>query len=193
MRKLLCFLLVVLFNTSNASDKLDEPYLIRRAYLDTLGVIPTTQEIEWYCVYNRNGYNLAIDWLLASEKYNWILPRHYSRILLLSSEYRELSKMKLTKDQVYKNLLYVTGGDIINITENSIKEASIKLINNAVLSSSNEGEVIDYMCESLMSRSSNLEEINKLNKIVKESTKNEDDMWMDVLQEIMELEDVNSK
>jgi hypothetical protein len=186
-------LLVVLFNTSNASDKLDEPYLIRRAYLDTLGVIPTTQEIEWYCVYNRNGYNLAIDWLLASEKYNWILPRHYSRILLLSSEYRELSKMKLTKDQVYKNLLYVTGGDIINITENSIKEASIKLINNAVLSSSNEGEVIDYMCESLMSRSSNLEEINKLNKIVKESTKNEDDMWMDVLQEIMELEDVNSK
>jgi hypothetical protein len=193
VRKLLCFLLVFLFNTSNASDKLDEPYLIRRAYLDALGVIPTIQEIEWYCVYNKNGYSLAIDWILACEKYNWTLPKDYSRIILLSSEYKELSKMKLTKDQVHKNLLYVTGGDVNNITEKSTKEASLKLIKTAIASSNSEGEAIDYMCESLMSRSTNLEEINKLNKILKESTKNEDDMWMDVLQEIMELEDVNSK
>lgn len=192
MRKLLCFLLVVLLNTSKASDKLAEPYLIRRAYLDVLGVVPTIQEIEWYCVYNENGYNLAIDWLLECKKQNWVVPTEYSRIMLLSSEYKNSPKQKIPKQQVYKNLLYVTGSTL-KITEDTIKNASKKLIEHAVSASNNEGEIIDYLCESLMSRSSNLEENNKLTKIIKESNKNEDDMWMDVLDEILTLEDVNSK
>ena len=191
MRKLICFLLALFLNIKevNASDN---PYLIRRAYIDVLGVVPTSQEIEWYCVYNTNGYTLAIDWLLACEKHKWNIPNEYSRIFLLSSEYKNSPKMRIPKQQVYKNLLYVTGSPLVVSTEN-VKKASLKLVENAIACGSNETEVIDYMCDALMSRASNLKENDKLSKIVKESPKKEEDMWMDVLNEIMSLEDVNSK
>ena len=170
----------------------NESYLIRRAYIDVLGIVPTTQEVEWYCVYNTNGYKLAVDWLLECNKHKWILPKEYSRILLLSSEYKNLPKMKIPKEQVYKNLLYVTGSPLVINTEN-IKKASEKLIENAIASSNGDSEVIDYMCDALMSRTSNLEEANKLTSVIKNSSKPENETWMNVLEEILELEDVNCK
>jgi hypothetical protein len=191
VRKLICFLLALFLNVKEVTAS-DNPYIIRRAYIDVLGVVPTSQEIEWYCVYNTNGYTLAIDWLLACEKHKWIIPNEYSRIFLLSSEYKNSPKMRIPKQQVYKNLLYVTGTPLVVSTEN-VKKASIKLVEHAIACSNGETEIIDYMCDALMSRGSNLDENNRLSKIVRESSKEEMDTWMDVLGEILELEDVNCK
>ena len=193
MRKLFHFLLVCLFIlTSKVNAKDNDSFIIRRAYLDVLGVVPTVEEIEWYCVYNTNGYSLAIDWLLTCEKHKWIIPNEYSRIFLLSNEYKTSPKMRMHKQQVYKNLLYVTGSQM-TVTSENVQKASVKLIESAIACSNGDTEIIDYMCESMMSRSSNLEETNKLSKIVKDSSKSEIDTWMDVLVEILELEDVNCK
>jgi hypothetical protein len=191
VRKLICFLLALFLNLKEVTAS-DDPYVIRRAYIDVLGVVPTSQEIEWYCVYNTNGYTLAIDWLMTCDKQKWIIPKEYSRIFLLSTEYKNSPKMRIPKQQVYKNLLYVTGSEMVVSPEN-VKKASIRLVENAIACSNGDGEIIDYMCESMMSRSSNLEEINKLSKIVRDSPKPEMDTWMDVLGEILELEDVNCK
>ena len=193
MRKLFYFLLVCLFSlTSKVTAKDNDSFVIRRAYLDVLGFVPTIEEIEWYCVYNTNGYTLAIDWLLTCEKHKWIIPKEYSRILLLSNEYKTSPKMRMPKQQVYKNLLYVTGSQM-TVTPENVQKASVRLIESAIACSNGDTEIIDYMCESMMSRSSNLEENNKLSKIVKDSSKPEMDTWMDVLGEILELEDVNCK
>jgi hypothetical protein len=178
--------------TSKVNAKDNDSFIIRRAYLDVLGVVPTVEEIEWYCVYNTNGYSLAIDWLLTCEKHKWIIPNEYSRIFLLSNEYKTSPKMRMHKQQVYKNLLYVTGSQM-TVTSENVQKASVKLIESAIACSNGDTEIIDYMCESMMSRSSNLEETNKLSKIVKDSSKSEIDTWMDVLVEILELEDVNCK
>jgi hypothetical protein len=56
-----------------------------------------------------------------------------------------------------------------------------------------ETEIMDYMANSLMCRSTNLEENNILSKIIKESRKNENDTWLDVLNAILEFEDVKTK
>ena len=192
VRKLIYFLLVFVFLSQGVTAKDNDSFIIRRAYLDVLGVVPTIEEIEWYCVYNTNGYTLAIDWLLTCEKHKWIIPKECSRILLLSSEYKNSPKMRIPKQQVYKNLLYVTGSEMVVSPEN-VKKASLKLVESAIACGNGDTEIIDYMCESMMSRSSNLEENNKLSKIVKDSSKPEKDTWMDVLREILELEDVNCK
>lgn len=181
-----------MYSPIKVSANTKEPYLIRRAYIDVLGIVPTTQEIEWYCVYNTNGYALAIDWLLACDKHKWNIPNEYSRIFLLSSEYKNSPKMRIPKQQVYKNLLYVTGSPMEVSTEN-LQKASVKLVESAIACSNGETEIIDYMCDALMSRGSNLDENDKLSKLVRNSPKPEMDTWIDVLAEILELEDVNCK
>jgi hypothetical protein len=46
VRKLICFLLAIFFlNLKEVTDS-DDPYIIRRAYIDVLGVVLTSQEIE---------------------------------------------------------------------------------------------------------------------------------------------------
>lgn len=174
----------------NAKD--NDALLIRRAYLDTIGIVPTSQEIEWYCVYNNNGYEVALDWLIKHHEYGRHSHVIYTKEYLMSKEYKNAPKAKIGKKQVYKNLLYVTGTNE-ELSLDSISKALSRLIQYAIASSNGDTEVIDYMCEALMSRSSNLEEINKLTKIIKDSKKNEFDTWIDVLNEILTFEDVNSK
>lgn len=191
MRKLFCFFLVLLVLSKEVTAREDESFLIKRVYLDTIGIIPTQEEIEWYCVYNTNGYELAVNWVIASKKYKWNIPREYAKEILLSTEYKTFPKRKITKEQVYLNLLFVTGKQL-SLTHESIRLASLSLINNAIICSNGESEIIDYMANCLMCRTTNLEEINRLLKIYKGSSKTETEAWMDVLNEILELEDVNS-
>ena len=192
VRKLICFLLALLMISMKVNAKDNDALLIRRAYLDTIGIVPTSQEIEWYCVYNNNGYEVALDWLIKHHEYGRHSHVIYTKEYLMSKEYKNAPKAKIGKKQVYKNLLYVTGTNE-ELSLDSISKALSRLIQYAIASSNGDTEVIDYMCEALMSRSSNLEEINKLTKIIKDSKKNEFDTWIDVLNEILTFEDVNSK
>ena len=193
MRKFICFFLACSFlvtNKVNANE--DESFFIKRAYLDTIEKIPTIEEIEWYLVYNTEGYKLAVDWLVQNKDYKWNIPKEYAKILLLSKDYHNLPKMLLDKLQVRKNLLYVVGMDQEPTVEN-VEIAKLSLIKMAIECGGTETEIMDYMANSLMCRSTNLEENNILSKIIKESRKNENDTWLDVLNAILEFEDVKTK
>jgi hypothetical protein len=193
VRKFICFFLACSFlvtNKVNANE--DESFYIKRAYLDTIEKIPTIEEIEWYLVYNTEGYKLAVDWLVQNKDYKWNIPKEYAKILLLSKDYHNLPKMLLDKLQVRKNLLYVVGMDQEPTIEN-VEIAKLSLIKMAIECGGTETEIMDYMANSLMCRSTNLEENNILSKIIKESRKNENDTWLDVLNAILEFEDVKTK
>ena len=193
MRKFICFFLacsLLITNKINANE--DESFFIKRAYLDTIEKIPTIEEIEWYLVYNTEGYKLAVDWLVQNKDYKWNIPKEYAKILLLSKDYHNLPKMLLDKLQVRKNLLYVVGMDQEPTIEN-VEIAKLSLIKMAIECGGTETEIMDYMANSLMCRSTNLEENNILSKIIKESRKNENDTWLDVLNAILEFEDVKTK
>ncbi len=193
VRKFICFLLACSFlivNKINAGE--DSSFLIKRAYLDVIQKIPTREEIEWYLVYNKNGYKLAVDWLITNKQYKWNIPKEYAKILLLSTDYKQLPKTPLDRKQVRKNLLYVVGMDEEPTVEN-VEIAKLSLIKMAIESGGSEGEIIDYMANSLMCRATNIEESNKLNKIIRESSKKEEDTWLDVLNTILEFEDVKTK
>lgn len=178
--------------TSKVTAKDYDSFMIRRAFIDVISVVPTLEELDWYMVYNTNGYEMAIDWLMNHKDYGCFGHVVYTKEYLMSNQYKHAKKSKIEKTQVYKNLIYVTGSKM-EITPENIRSASLKLIKNVVACRSSDTDIIDYMCESLMGRTSNLEEINKLTKLVKNSKKNETQTWLDVLDEILELEDVNSK
>ncbi len=193
MRKFICFFLACSFliiNKINANE--DESFLIKRAYLDTIEKIPTQSEIEWYLVYNKNGYELAVDWLIMNKNYKWNIPKEYAKILLLSKDYLHLPKMLLNQLQIRKNLLYVVGMNQEPTIEN-VEVAKLSLVKMAIESGGSETEIMDYMANSLMCRSTNLEENNALSKIIRESSKNENDTWSEVLNAILEFEDVKTK
>jgi hypothetical protein len=59
--------------------------------------------------------------------------------------------------------------------------------------SNSETEAIDYICTSLMSRNSNLEEINILNKMLRNSSKSEEETWLNIVNTILNFEDVRTK
>lgn len=193
VRKFICFFLACSFlvlNKINAAE--DVSFIIKRAYLDIIEVIPTQTEIEWYLVYNKNGYEIAVDWLLTNKKYKWNIPKEYAKILLLSKEYQHLPKMLLNQLQIRKNLLYVVGMDQEPTIEN-VEIAKLSLVKMAIESGGTETEIMDYMANSLMCRSTNLEENNIISKIIRESSKNENDTWLEVLNTILQFEDVKTK
>ena len=69
MRKLIFLALAFLFVlTGKITAKEDSSFLIRRVYLDVIGVLPTTEEIDSYCVYNTNSYSMAVDFVLQNKK-----------------------------------------------------------------------------------------------------------------------------
>lgn len=193
MRNLLFLVIGVLtyVNTVFADDSL----LIRRAYLDVLGVVPTITEIEWYCVYSNNGYELAVDWLLSNDNYKLDIPKDQAKKYLLSEEYRNLKKRKLTEEELNKILIYISGYKNIPTTSENVKLASIRLVTDALNPEIQNYTPMDYLANNLMSRSLTVKEENDLNKILREAekTNNELDSWLIVLNNILQLEDVKTK
>lgn len=173
----------------------DESFLIRRAYIDVIGVVPTAEEIDWYCVYSRNGYEMAVDWLLKHPNYSWDhVSKEQAKKILLSEEYKSFRKMPLSKDKLNKIILYIVGSSE-KITDDSVKNASLKLIEEAKNSSNNDLEAIDYIAYKLMSRVTNMDEANYLNKFLKEKLKikSEKEAWLDVFDQILHLQDVRNR
>lgn len=159
----------------------DESYLIRRAYLDVLGVLPTMEEISWYCEYNRDSYRIAVDWLVSKTHEDVRI-----RLWLLSKQYREKAKEPLGIKQLEKNICYLSGVEYKDDFEylNKIKQLFILL---AKQTGNSDLEVIDIMCSQLMSRVTGVEEANRLLGVLKQSD------WSAVLAAILELDDVKHK
>ena len=176
------FLVVIFFCSLMPNNASEESSLIRRVYIDSIGVVPTIEEIDWYLVYNSNGYQLAVASLVNNPKYN----NKFSKDFLLSEEYKNLPKKLFSYEQLIKNIMFLVGMDInTSQTTENITIAKTKLINNAILCSDGDSQTIDYICNSLMCRDANIVEANYLLKYLKVY-----DNWMNVLDEILKFEDV---
>lgn len=196
MRKLFFLVLSLIITfTSGVLANDNTSTLIRKAYIDVIGIPPTIEEIDWYVVYNKDrSYELAVDYVINNPKCKWNISKELAKLLLLSKDYKDQPKASLLPEQIIKNLFYITGMDMnISYTEENKKIACYKLIQNAILCSDGETETIDYLANSLMCRGTNLEEINYLSKLIKNSTKSEEETWYDVLMQIMKFPEVNTK
>jgi hypothetical protein len=194
MRRLLTLCIICIFLIGGAFAKEDESYLIRRAYIDVLGVVPTAEEIDWFCVYNNNSYHLAIEWILQHPSYKWDEIKGDARTYLHSNLYKTLKKMPISKKRMDDIILYVAG-DTHGATEENVQKSKKKIINNAINSSSDDLEAIDYICYRLMSRVTHLDEANYLVQKFKEFRKTaaEEEAWLMLFNEIMLLEDVRCR
>lgn len=166
----------------------DDSYIIRRAYIHILGIVPTEEEIDWYCIYNKNSYELAIKWLVS--KNNIFQEKELPRELFLTK-----NKILLSKPELNKIILYVSGDYDKQDTEQNIRNASLKIISNSKLTALNDLDAIDSIANKLMCRSTNISEANfllsKLNFFLK--NQNENEAWLKIFNEILNLEDVKNK
>ena len=92
--------------------------------------------------------------------------------------------------------MFVTGYFKHVYNEDNVKKARLSLVQIASdpeLQSNY--DTVDYMANCLMSRSTNLEEANKLAKIFREESKQKSEIesWMKVLEELLTFEDVKTK
>lgn len=167
--------------------------LIRRAYIDISGHVPTVEEIDWYCVYHQNNsYELAVDTLLSREWILWKQPKHQIKRMLMSPGYRD---QQFVPVDMRPQIIYIVGMGDVEPTPANVKLAKRKLIEFALMSSNNSDEVIDYMCNALMSRPSNLQEANMLSFKFSQASQilGDDVAWMEVLEDILQLDDVKNK
>lgn len=170
-------------------EQLREIKLIRRAYLDVAGVGPIPEEIEWFVVYNDKGYELAIDYLFT--KYDTKLIKDY----LLSDEYKNQKDRLLTVEELNWMIMYAVGMKRRAATEKEVYVAKQKLIEMALKCSDSADDAIDYICNALMSRSSNVQENNMLSHKFKDACAlgDEERAWILIVNEIMKLPDVCHK
>jgi hypothetical protein len=168
----------------------DESYIIRRVYLDVLGVVPLPHEIDWYCVYNDNGYSLAVE---------WVLSRHMSvddiRKTLVSHNYKKFKKMPLSREQLNKQLCYIAGEEYSGDYA-SVIQARGKLIKYALEATDSDVDALDYLAYQLMSRVTTMAEANYLKSKLKDyklSAKTEKLAWENVLDELLNFEDVRNR
>lgn len=195
MRTLLFLVLALTIASSGVClGKSDDIRLIRRAYIDITGYIPTTAEIEWYTVYNTDSYNTAVEYLLT--KYTGSLPVVLVKNLLLSKEYANFPLRSLTSSHVDKQLLYVTGMFRQGYTREDIHHAKLQLIEWATESTFSDVDAIDFMCQELLNRESHTQEANGFIKILntaRETHKNQGEQWLCVLEEILRSPDMTLK
>jgi len=188
MKKVIILYIYFFIYCSELSFAKDDSYIIRRAYIHILGIVPTEEEIDWYCIYNKNGYELAIKWLIS--KNNKFEEKKLSRKLFSTN-----SRILLSKDELNKIILYISGDYDKQITEQNIRDASLKIISNSKLTALNDLDVIDNITNKLMCRSTNISEANfllrKLNYYL--INKNENEAWLEIFNEILNLEDVKNK
>jgi hypothetical protein len=178
----------------------DESYIIRRIYLDVLGVVPLPHEIDWYCVYNDNGYNMAVEWVLARPRDRWTPGwDHMSvediRKTLTSQSYKNFKKMPLSREQLNRQLCYIAGEEYSGDYSRVIQARS-KLIKYALEATDSDVDAIDHLAYQLMSRVTTMTEANYLKgklKDYKATAKTEQLAWENLLDELLGFEDVRNR
>jgi hypothetical protein len=178
----------------------DDSYIIRRIYLDVLGVVPLPNEIDWYCVYNDNGYALAVEWVLSRPREKWTrgwqeMTVEDVRKTISSQKYKSFKKMPLSREQLNKQLCYLAGQEYSE-DYSCVTQARGKLIKYALESTDNDVEAIDYLAYQMMSRVTTTDEANYLNSRLKEykrANKSEHAAWENLLDELLGFEDVKNR
>ncbi len=189
MRKLFFLVLFLSFFSIRGISKEDDSRLIRRLYLDTIGLVPTIEEIEWYIVYNDNGYDLAVNYIINHPKNKLKIPSEEMSKLFNSKEYKNSKRLFLTKDEITNIIYYVSGCDKSKGLDYAKKRIALDASKYDT-----ELDVLDYMANLFMSRSTNLNEANHLLKVYRNTESLPvEKRWLLILEEILKLEDVRSK
>ncbi|MEI6872816.1 MAG: hypothetical protein WCL08_11090 [Verrucomicrobiota bacterium] len=166
---------------------------IRRAFLDVIELVPTPEEVDWYVVYNQNGYKMAVDYLIQH-----VHPEKVdsTREKLLNPDYPTPEEELLDKSVLEKNVIYLSGSWNSPFTPEVVESSKELLIRQALLASDDDpANTIDYLVNELTCRPATVEEANELLKIfTKVSLKaDEIDAWKTVLAHIFELHDCRFK
>ncbi|MEI6712949.1 MAG: hypothetical protein WCO60_04310 [Verrucomicrobiota bacterium] len=179
----------VLASDNDALHK--EIRLIRRAYLDVLQLLPTAEEIDWYVVYNQNGYFLAVEYLTRRDNSNGWKAED-----LLDSKYREQPDREIDQTVLEKNVIYLAGIGKGEATADLFESGAEKFILNALKASDeNTSNTIDYMITQLTCRPSTAEEENEMAKLFGKVSMKSDEMsaWKTVLIHILKMHDCKFK
>jgi hypothetical protein len=190
-----CLFLLCLMFSFAAPGPAEEPFqreirLIRRAFLDVTELLPSPEEMDWYVVYNRNGYALAAEYLAQKSRGAW------SRDHLLSSTYREAPDHLVPREILEKNVVYLAGLWRGEMSPALFEAGSAKFIKDALeIASENPSNAIDWMVSSMTCRPASAEEENELfgifNKVSIKATEME--ALKTVLLHILELRDCKYK
>jgi hypothetical protein len=185
------FILIIAGELYPSGNK-HESKLIRRLYLDAIGTIPTPEEIDWYCIYNKDAYQSALDYII-SFKPSKFTPRYRNK-----SKY-ELLEIFTRKDYFYPEVKRFNSSknieDMIRyasgIPDRNIEDCKNKFVRDSLVVSEDYIDAADYICMWLMSRNTNLEEANRLNAIAKKMKGEKSEKIMRaLLDEIVKFEDV---
>jgi len=203
MRRYFCILAVltlIFLSRLYPGQHEDYSYSIRRVYLDVLGIVPVPHEIDWYCIYNDNGYSLAVEWVLARPRELWVPGwEHMSvddmRKSLFSDVYRRFKKMPLSRVQLNRQICYLAG-ETYTGDYSQVIQSRKKLIQYALESTDNDVDAFDNLAYQLMSRVTTMLEANYLKERLKEyraSSKDEQANWQHILDEMLGFEDIKSR
>ena len=189
-------LTIIICSMLSCTALADDSRLIRRAYLDLTGKLPTIQEIEWLEIYTREPYKEAVQYLTEVLKKNYKhLSREDTKKHLTSLYYIFQPRKPISDLELRINLLYLAGMPQHEFSDDKIREAKLKLIKIATNPDIIDYDPIDYLANCLMSRSTTTEEANKLTKTFKHYSKylTEEQAWLVVLDELLKFEDVRTK
>lgn len=186
---------LVLWGLAQGEDDFHrEIRLIRRAFLDVTGFLPTREEVEWFTVYNTNGYQVAVEDLVSTRGgagRGWTVER------LNSEEYREAPSVELEPGVLERNVVYLAGlwkqGEY---QQEWFPAGREKLVRDALLVADDKvGGAIDYMVTLLACRPASASEENELvsvyNKVILKS--DEKAAWETVLLHVFQIPDCRTK
>lgn len=187
---LLCLLALSAACQATEDPTRREIRLIRRAFLDVTEFLPSPEELDWYVVYNRDGYALAAEYLAKKSEGKWPLEQ------LLSPDYREAPKQPLSREILEKNVVYLAGLWRGEFNPDLFNAGAAKFISIALeIASENPAHAIDWMVNALTCRPATAAEENELsaifNKVSLKSTELE--ALKTVLLHIFELHDCKYK
>lgn len=176
----ICILASLLLSVSAAEESLKEGQLIRRVYLDLLGIPPTPKELNWYLTYNKPDP--------LKRAVNDIVQNNESlKEFLLSEDYKKkplIPLSSLTLDLIVK---YQSG-----MLKNSLEEADRKLVDISLKVVEDDLNPLDFMAECLIGRVTTAQEETELLKIIKKYP-SEEEGYLEALKIIKTFPDFLNK
>ena len=191
---ILCLLLTGTSIACSQDDLRRDIRLIRRAFLDVTGLVPTESEIDWFVVYERTGYPAAVEYLIKNGK-----KREFSREILLSDAYLRQEERPLDRVELQRNVLYLAGmltGGGTELSEELFQKGAQKFIADCLeWTNSRVGDAISLMVMSLTCRPCTAEEETSLVRIFNQVSLKADEFgaYSTVLMHIFEMHDCKFK
>lgn len=168
-----------------------EVRLIRRAYLDVLGLLPTLAEIEWFTVFNQNGYQMAVQQLTGGLETNG-----WKAADLLSVGYREQAMREVGETVLQRNVVYLAGMAEIEVNEEVFEKGANLFTEQAIRAGEGDARhAVDYMVNALLCRPMSASEENEMMELYNVlSRKNEErDVFRTLLTHILRMPDCRYK